>query len=112
MIPDNLVLLNTLNSNPLADVRVASPVIELPPILDDDDPDPSRVKVGPLGQIHIPSAATVAKQKRQNKAAAQAKAAAAATASLSAQGAALKLKKVSPKKPKKSEATPAPTTAT
>lgn len=108
------------------------PMVELPTILDDDLPDPSRVKVGPLGQIQVPSAATVAKQKRQHKAAAQAKAAAAAASATTAAtptavvpGTAVvppttptntvmqspvsssQPKKVTPKKPKKVEPTPA-----
>ncbi|PVG02527.1 hypothetical protein CPB86DRAFT_811579 [Serendipita vermifera] len=89
-------------------------VPEPPPILEDDEPDPSRVKVGPLGQVQIPSAATVAKQKRQHRAA-QAKAAAAAAAAtamppgtpvsapLQSPSSATKPKKPSPKKPKKVE---------
>ncbi|CAG7854674.1 SubName: Full=Uncharacterized protein {ECO:0000313/EMBL:CCA66425.1} [Serendipita indica DSM 11827] len=88
---------------PLAEPPVPA---EIPPILEDDVPDPSRVKVGPLGQIQVPSAATVAKQKRQHKAAAQAKAAAAAppgtpvAAPLQSPVSASKPKKVTPKKPK------------
>jgi transcriptional activator SPT7 len=106
------------------DTIMMTPVVELPPVLEDDAPDPSRVKVGPLGQIHVPSAATVAKQKRQNKAAAQAKALAAAAAATLANNpqmtpiiaaqqspvTVIKPKKPSPKKPKKLEA--APPTAT
>ena len=93
--------------------------VKLPAFLEDDAPDPSRVRVGPLGQIMMPSAATVAKQKRQHKAA-QIKAAAAAAAAMSTSVApatptsaaiqspvsATKPKKTTPKKPKKLEETP------
>ncbi|KAG8797902.1 Transcriptional activator spt7 [Serendipita sp. 398] len=94
--------------------------IEIPLFLEDDVPDPGRVRVGPLGQIQVPSAATVAKQKRQHRAAAQAKASAAIAASNATPGtpvntnisiqspvSATKPKKVTPKKPKKTE-TPVP----
>ena len=42
---------------------VATP-LELPPTLEDDLPDPARVKVGPLGQIQQISASAALKQKR------------------------------------------------
>lgn len=38
--------------------------LELPPTLEDDLPDPARVKVGPLGQIQQISASAALKQKR------------------------------------------------
>lgn len=116
----NLSNINTSVYN--MDVKPYIPIVmELPAILEDDPPDPSRVRVGPLGQILMPSAATVAKQKRQHKAA-QAKAAAAAAAAISASippatptSAALqspvsasKPKKTTPKKPKKPEAISVP----
>ena len=80
--------------------------LEMLPVLEDDGPDPSRVKVGPLGQIQVPSAATVAKQKRQHKAAAQAKAAAVGppgtpvATTIQSPVSASKPKKTTPKKPK------------
>ncbi|CAG8644368.1 9124_t:CDS:10 [Acaulospora colombiana] len=118
--PDGTVLPPVAGLPPLPGMESAPPsqmmfaVPEPPPILEDDEPDPSRVKVGPLGQIQVPSAATVAKQKRQHRAA-QAKAAAAAAAAtgmppgtpvsapLQSPSSATKSKKPSPKKPKKVE---------
>ena len=52
---------------PVPIVAVPQPVaapLELPPTLEDDLPDPARVKVGPLGQIQQISASAALKQKR------------------------------------------------
>jgi hypothetical protein len=110
---------NVFNINTSLYPDVVPYMIEVPSALEDDTPDPSRVRVGPLGQIVMPSAATVAKQKRQK--AAQAKAAAVAAAAINANitpatptnaalqspASATKPKKTTPKKPKKAEAAPA-----
>ena len=111
---------NLLNINTSLYPDMVPYVVEVPNALDDDSPDPSRVRVGPLGQIVMPSAATVAKQKRQK--AAQAKAAAVAAAAMNASiapstptsaalqspASATKPKKTTPKKPKKEAAPAAP----
>ena len=93
-------------------VAQAVPVpLELPPTLEDDLPDPARVKVGPLGQIQQISASAALKQKRAAaKLAATGGSAAAIAAGLGSVSSlpkpAAKPKPKKPKEPKELKTTP------